>query len=121
HSVRGKVPLIGAMQKNYVGGTDVLMEFSADPDVQEADGMSPGNAALKFGPQVSAAMQKWIRRRSGTEAPRLEKRCDGCGKMNVRLKNCAKCQVARESMDHPQDGLQVVLELDHRCSSEGDV
>ncbi|KAG5642680.1 hypothetical protein DXG03_002338 [Asterophora parasitica] len=90
-----EVPLIGAMQKNYVRGIDLLMEFGADPDVQEADGMSPGNAALKFGPQVSAAMQKWIRKRSGTEAPRVKKRCDGCGKMTVPLKNCAKCRVAR--------------------------
>ncbi|KAF5378473.1 hypothetical protein D9615_007088 [Tricholomella constricta] len=91
----GEVPLLGAFQKNYVAAIDVLMEFGADLDVKEADGMSPGGSALKFGPQVTAAVQKWIGRRSGKEAPRLEKRCDACGKTDVPLKNCAKCQVAR--------------------------
>ncbi|GLB45723.1 putative ankyrin repeats [Lyophyllum shimeji] len=91
----GEVALFGAFQKNHVAGVDLLMEFGADLDVKEADGLTPRKSVLTFGPQVTAAVQKWVRKRSGEEAPRVEKRCDGCGKTDTPLKNCSSCHVAR--------------------------
>jgi len=35
-----------------------------------------------------------VQRREGKEAPRLEKKCDGCGEDELPLENCGRCQVA---------------------------
>ncbi|KAG5729442.1 Ankyrin-2 [Termitomyces sp. T112] len=88
----GDVPLLGAYQKNYTAANDLLLEYGAD---LEAEGLTPRRSFLMFGPQVTAVVQKWIRKRSGEEAPRNEKRCDSCGTTEKPLKNCAKCHVDR--------------------------
>ncbi|KAF8964579.1 ankyrin repeat-containing domain protein [Flammula alnicola] len=91
----GEVPLFGAFLKSHLAGIDLLMEFGADLDIKEADGVTPRTSMLSFGPQITATVQKWVRRRAGAEAPRVEKRCDYCGRMDAPLKNCSKCHVAR--------------------------
>ncbi|KAF8814880.1 ankyrin [Phlegmacium glaucopus] len=91
----GEVPLWGAFMKGHLAGIDLLMEFGADLDIQEADGTTPRKGILSFGPQVTATVQKWIQRRAGEEMPQVEKRCDHCLRMDRSLKNCSKCRVAR--------------------------
>lgn len=91
----GEVALFGAFQHNNTTAIDLLCEFGADLDIKEADGISPMSFYLQCGPQVTATIRKWINKRSGDKAPRVEKKCDNCGKDDLGLKNCAKCRVAR--------------------------
>ncbi|KAF8639288.1 hypothetical protein AX17_001599 [Amanita inopinata Kibby_2008] len=91
----GEVPLMGAFQQNHIQGIELLMESGADLSLKDAEDLSPETFYLMCGPQVTAVIRKWIGKGKGEEAPRAEKKCDGCGAGNARLKNCAKCQVAR--------------------------
>jgi hypothetical protein len=91
----GEVALFAAFQHNHTAAIDLLCEYGADLDIKEADGISPMTFFLQCGPQVTATVRKWINKRSGEKAPRVEKRCDNCGKDDLSLKNCSKCQVAR--------------------------
>ncbi|KAG6879270.1 hypothetical protein C0992_003945 [Termitomyces sp. T32_za158] len=91
----GEVPLFGAYQKNYTSAIELLLEYGADLDIPEANGLTPRQTFLKFGPKVTAVVQKWIRKRNGQEAPRNEKQCNSCGRTDSSLKNCARCHVAR--------------------------
>lgn len=91
----GETPLFGAFQINLVETIDVLMEFGADLDIPEADNLTARQHFLRCGPQVTAVVTKWIRKRNGEEAPRDGKRCDHCGKTDVALKVCTRCKVAR--------------------------
>ncbi|KDR84311.1 hypothetical protein GALMADRAFT_237074 [Galerina marginata CBS 339.88] len=91
----GEVPLWGAFLTKHVAGVDLLMEFGADINIAEADGLTPGQAMLGFGPEITATVQKWVRRRKGEEAPLVEKMCDCCRRTDTPLKNCSKCYVAR--------------------------
>lgn len=91
----GEVALFGAFQHNFVTAIDLLCEFGADLDIEESDGLSPKAFFLQCGPQVTATVRKWINKRSGENAPRVEKRCDYCKKDGFGLKNCSKCHVAR--------------------------
>ncbi|KAG6877910.1 hypothetical protein C0993_002396 [Termitomyces sp. T159_Od127] len=90
----GEVPLFGAYMKSHVQAVELLLQHGADLGIKEADGLAPSDC-LQFGPQITAVVQKWIRKRNGQEAPRNEKRCDSCGASDKPLKNCAKCHVAR--------------------------
>lgn len=91
----GEVPLFGAFIKHHTAGIDLLMEFGADLDIEDADGTTPRNSMLSFGPQITATVQKWILRRAGEEAPQVEKKCDCCRRTDAALKNCSKCHIAR--------------------------
>ena len=91
----GEVALLSACQRNYTAAIDLFCEFGADLEIADADGVAPISFSLRCGPQVTATVQKWVNKRNGTEAPRTEKRCDNCGKTDVALKNCSRCQVAR--------------------------
>ena len=92
----GEVALFGPFQLNLVEVIDLLMEFDADLAIADSNNITPMSFFLGCGPQVTATVKKWIRKRNGEEeAPRDQKRCDGCGRDDVVLKNCAKCQVAR--------------------------
>lgn len=92
----GCVPLLGCFQSNQVEAVELLMEFGADVNIPDADGIVPNNFLLRCGPQVTAAVQKWLRKRSGVEAPMEEKKCDNCGKQplgkDVKLKMCSACR-----------------------------
>ncbi|KAF7361381.1 hypothetical protein MSAN_01170900 [Mycena sanguinolenta] len=91
----GEIPLLLSMQMNLIPTIEILMEYGADVDLPDADGVTARRHFLTCGPQVTAAMRKWIRKREGGEAPRAEKCCDVCGKMDASLKNCGRCKVAR--------------------------
>ncbi|KAF7290580.1 hypothetical protein MIND_01298100 [Mycena indigotica] len=90
--------IFGAMQHNHVGTVDALMEYGADIDLKDADDCSPRDCFGSCGPQITATITKWIRKRSGEEAPREVKGCDYCGKPwseESPLKNCGRCRIAR--------------------------
>ncbi|KAF8996165.1 ankyrin repeat-containing domain protein [Cyathus striatus] len=92
----GENPLLFSLPAGNADSVDVLMGFGADLDMADAEGGTPRLCYLGFGPQVTAVIQKWIRKRNGEdEAPRSEKACAACGEKEKPLKNCAKCQVAR--------------------------
>ncbi|KAJ7021468.1 ankyrin repeat-containing domain protein, partial [Mycena alexandri] len=91
----GEICLLGCMQLNLIPTINILMEYGADLDIPDADGWSARKHFLSCGPQVTATITKWIRKRTGGEAPRAEKCCDTCGKSDASLKNCARCRTAR--------------------------
>ncbi|KAJ7911586.1 hypothetical protein B0H13DRAFT_2009257 [Mycena leptocephala] len=83
------------MQINLIPTVDILMEFNADLDLPDADGWTARRHFLSCGPQVTATVTKWIRKRTGGEAPREEKCCNMCGVSASSLKNCGRCRIAR--------------------------
>lgn len=92
----GGVPLFNAGDKKYLEAIELLMDFGADLNIKDADGYSPMMYYTSMGPEVSAVIQKCLRRQKGEEAlPRTEKRCDGCHATDKPLKNCGRCQIAR--------------------------
>ncbi|OCH89379.1 ankyrin [Obba rivulosa] len=91
----GEVALLMAFQNNQYEAVDLLMGFGADLDIPEADGHTPAQVFLTCGPQVTAAVRKWMRRRAGEQAPMDEKKCDGCRKTGISLKLCSRCHAAR--------------------------
>ncbi|KAK0446554.1 uncharacterized protein EV420DRAFT_894181 [Desarmillaria tabescens] len=94
----GEVPLLGCFQTNGIGAIDLLMEFGADIDIADADRVRPREFQLKSGPEVTAAVQRWVRKRSGDEKPMDAKACEFCkkpGGNGVQLRLCSKCQTAR--------------------------
>ncbi|PBK89282.1 hypothetical protein ARMGADRAFT_935781 [Armillaria gallica] len=93
----GEVPLLDCFQTNGIGAIDLLMEFGADIDIADADGVRPQEFQLKAGPEVTAAVQRWLRKRSGDERPMDTKACECCKKAGgdgVQLRLCSKCQTA---------------------------
>ncbi|KAJ7675485.1 ankyrin repeat-containing domain protein [Mycena rosella] len=91
----GEISLLGAMQLNLIPTIDILMENNADVDLADADGWTARKHFLSCGPQVTATITKWIRKRTGGEAPREGKACDACGNSAASLKNCSRCRIAR--------------------------
>ncbi|KAF9474579.1 hypothetical protein BDN70DRAFT_898860 [Pholiota conissans] len=92
----GGVPLFNACDKKYLEAIEVLMEFGADLSIKDADGYSPMMIYNAMGPQVSATVEKCLRRQRGEDPlPRSDKRCGGCLATDKTLKNCSRCQVAR--------------------------
>lgn len=71
------------------------MEFGADLRIKDADGTDPSKMYLLAGPKIAAVVEKWLRKRSGEEALRDEKKCKACGKEDVPLKQCGKCHIVR--------------------------
>ena len=91
----GSVAIMGAFQNNAIDAIDALMEYGADLDIADADGVTPEEFYVKAGPQVTAMVHKWKRRRNGEVAALDEKGCGFCGKNDTLLKFCAHCHVIR--------------------------
>lgn len=95
----GEVPLLSAFQNNEIPFIDILMEFGANLDIEDADEVTPTSIYLQSGPQVTAVTRRWIRKRKGEEAPMSEKKCDNChkgeGAGSKKLMLCSSCQTVR--------------------------
>ncbi|KDQ50818.1 hypothetical protein JAAARDRAFT_199658 [Jaapia argillacea MUCL 33604] len=52
------------------------MEYGADLEIPDADGYRPSQVYLGAGPQITATVRKWMRKRTGEEAPMDEKKCN---------------------------------------------
>ncbi|KAF9020430.1 hypothetical protein BDZ89DRAFT_1203585 [Hymenopellis radicata] len=76
----GSVPLLNAFMKNSIPAIDLLMEFGAD---------------LKCGPEVTATVQRWMRKRTGNAKPMDTDACDHCSKRDTSLKICSQCHTVR--------------------------
>lgn len=91
----GGVPLLIAFRTNRIDVIDLLMEAGARLDIVDADGIAPDPFYLSCGPQVTAAVKKWIRKRNGEDALREDKTCGECGKergAGPALRACARCR-----------------------------
>ncbi|KAH7874556.1 ankyrin repeat-containing domain protein [Lentinula edodes] len=101
----GEVAMFLAFPTNNVDFIDILLEHGASLDIPEADGLTPRNTFIRYGPQVTSCVTKWIRKREGINAPREggQKRCGwiGCDKPGGEkdgkstLMICSRCQVER--------------------------
>lgn len=101
----GEVALFCAFPSNNFELVDILLENGASLDIAEAEGLTPRSAFVRYGPQVTAHVTKWIRQREGVNAPREggQKRCgnSSCGKLGGEkdgkstLKLCSRCQIER--------------------------
>lgn len=91
----GEVALLGVFQQNRVNVVDLLMEHGADLDVPDGDGLSARQFFVNCGPQITACIRKWVRKREGTEGEVSgESMACVCGKKKD-LKVCARCKVSR--------------------------
>ncbi|PBK89281.1 hypothetical protein ARMGADRAFT_1015455 [Armillaria gallica] len=93
----GEVPLLVCFQTNGIGAIDLLMEFGADIHIADADGVTPRKFQPACVPEVTAVVQRWLRKRSGDERPMDIKACEFCKKPGgdgVQLRLCSKCQTA---------------------------
>jgi Ankyrin repeats (3 copies)/MYND finger len=93
----GEVPILGAYQANQIAAINLLLEHGADLDIEEADHFSPLTLYLSSGPQVTAAVRRWIRKRNGEDALMEEKVCNKCRRSGseVKLSVCGKCRATR--------------------------
>ncbi|KAG9217510.1 hypothetical protein CCMSSC00406_0008622 [Pleurotus cornucopiae] len=91
----GEVALLGVFQQNRVDVVDLLMEHGADLDVPDGDGLSARQFFVNCGPQITACIRKWVRKREGTEGEVSgESMACICGKKRD-LKVCARCKVSK--------------------------
>lgn len=101
----GEVPLFFSFQGADVPLVDLLMEHGANLDIADGNGDSPGKMRIVFGAQVTAAVQRWERKRKGEAAPWEEKRCENCKTKGSGLKQCARCHIVRYCSTECQRGL----------------
>lgn len=98
HSNRyGEAPLHATLMTKQTQSIDLLMELGADLDIADADGITPRQFQYRCGPEVTSAIQRWIRKRNGEQAL-WEEKCDACDvkpPSGTKLKMCAKCRAAR--------------------------
>ncbi|KAJ3499651.1 hypothetical protein NMY22_g19490 [Coprinellus aureogranulatus] len=88
----GETPLSCAISNDDILGIDLLMEHGADVDLPDGNGITVRMCYRATGKAVSAAMEKWLLKRSGkAEAPMTSKVCDQCGKKGKPLRNCSGC------------------------------
>ena len=91
----GCTALLDSCLSGRIDVIELLMEYGADPEIEDADGFKPSTFSLHTGPQVSAVLEKWKRKRSGAgPAPRENKSCDGCKEPKNNLNICSRCKVA---------------------------
>ncbi|KAG1750547.1 ankyrin repeat-containing domain protein [Suillus paluster] len=91
----GEVPLFFPFQGQDIPILDLLMEHNADLDIKDGNGDSPRALCVVFGPQVTAAVRRWERKRSGEKALLEEKECEYCKKKGSGLKQCGRCHTVR--------------------------
>ncbi|ETW79583.1 hypothetical protein HETIRDRAFT_428078 [Heterobasidion irregulare TC 32-1] len=64
-NIYGSPPIMGALMAGQTEAVEVLMEFGADMTIPDADGMKPEQLFISCGPEVTATVTKWLRRRTG--------------------------------------------------------
>ncbi|KIK93222.1 hypothetical protein PAXRUDRAFT_829189 [Paxillus rubicundulus Ve08.2h10] len=91
----GEVPIFFPFQGGDIALVDLLMEHGADLGIKDGNGDSPRKMCMVFGAEVTAAVQRWERKRKGEQAPWEEKICENCKTKSSGLKQCARCRVVR--------------------------
>ncbi|VDB87424.1 unnamed protein product [Peniophora sp. CBMAI 1063] len=94
-SLYGSTAIHDAILTGQAKSVDVLMELGARLDLVDANGEKDMDIYVNYGPEVTAVIGKWLRRRAGAgQAPLEEKACARCrkpGNEQTRLKKCASC------------------------------
>lgn len=110
--IYGSTPLFDAMLVGQAEMVDILMEAGARLDIADANGSTCMDIYVNFGPQVTATIGKWLRRRAGADqAPLEEKACSNCGKTGdgtIELKKCSSCRAAFYCSTQCQRGFCVI-------------
>lgn len=91
----GAVPISAAFEHNYVAAIELLMDHGADLNIKDADSVAPMDGYIKFGPIVTAAVEKGLRKRTGERMAREDKSCDNCHLVDKPLKDCSGCHMGR--------------------------
>lgn len=91
----GSVPILAAFEHNYSEDIELLIQHGANLDIENADGLSPMSSYLNYGPIVTAAVEKGLRKRTGERMAREDKSCDNCHMDDKLLKGCAAYHIAR--------------------------
>jgi len=94
HNIYGMTPIFQAIMTTHSKAVEVLLEYGADLDVIDADGLTIRDVYMQCGPKVVAVVHAWERRRAGEKAPLGEKGCALCGK-GGKLLFCAECHSVR--------------------------
>lgn len=89
----GQVPIMNAFMTENLPSIELLMEFGADLDIGDADGVIPRQFFVGAGPRIAATVSKWLRKRSGEEGLLAEKQCGNCRSSGpeTSLKLCSRC------------------------------
>jgi hypothetical protein len=92
----GETALMGCIMQNRAPSIDLLMEFGADVDLAEANGVTSRMMFPGAGPAIISVIQKWERKRKGErEAAFTSKGCKSCGKTDKKLSLCASCRLVK--------------------------
>lgn len=94
-NIHRETPLFGAFMLGDVRLVDVMMEYGADVDLPEANGITAREMVANTRPIITATMTKWLRKRSGEQKPWDGKTCARCGKTDVSLKMCSRCHAVK--------------------------
>ncbi|KAH7911461.1 hypothetical protein BJ138DRAFT_1085554 [Hygrophoropsis aurantiaca] len=89
----GDTALFHALMGNDVPMVELLMEYGADLDICEANGMCVRKSVANFGPEVTAVVLRWERKRKGEEALLDDKNCVQCGRKTAN--QCSACHTVR--------------------------
>ncbi|KAI0329036.1 hypothetical protein GY45DRAFT_1325595 [Cubamyces sp. BRFM 1775] len=87
----GGVPLTGALQCGCIESITALLEAGASVDIEDGATMSPAKFAPQAGPEPTAIVQQWKRKREGVSLPLENKACATCGATGCGIKLCARC------------------------------
>lgn len=92
----GTTPLLYAVVTDLADVADILLEFGADVDVPDADGLIPRTMRPVM-PGITIVLDKWIRKRAGELPAPLERRvCDNCGLDDApKLFRCTRCRTSQ--------------------------
>lgn len=116
----GAPPILEAMQQNHTASIDLLMEYGASMDIADADGITGSSFYVKTGTQVTAVIEKWLRKRRGEkEEPELTKACNICGKRSVSF--CSGCRKVQYCSKECQSTWIAVYARSHRYLHNTDI
>ena len=87
----GEIPLLCSFLLGDTRLVELFMEFGADLDIPDANGWTGRGIFVNTGPAITAAVTKWLRKRSGEQKPLDGKMCATCGKADIPLKMCSQC------------------------------
>ncbi|EGO03119.1 hypothetical protein SERLA73DRAFT_176639 [Serpula lacrymans var. lacrymans S7.3] len=92
----GEIPIFAPFRSNNITLVDLLMKYGTNLDIVDVNGDPVRSIFVHFGPQVTATVRRWERKRMGEDAPLDDKRCEGCSKKaEGRIKQCSNCHTVR--------------------------
>lgn len=92
--------ILPSMMRGHVERVHLLMEFGADIDVANGDGVSTRKSGWIAGPEISAVISNWELKRAGKDTgPLGDKTCASCGRLggegHGKMYFCIACQMVK--------------------------